>query len=120
MRRSCLDCVLKHLGSAAVYLEEIALGYPNYVGFAVGQLDHAATECLRDYPELAWVIREHRLRWYAARDTKRPHIIPFEALFDYLAVLSGTKNKIAVPDEALAGLERDANGNVVFTLDTRP
>lgn len=120
MRRSCLDCVLKHLGSAAVYLEEISLGYPNYVGFAVGQLDHAAAECLREHPDLAWVIREHRIQWFATRNDKHPHVIPFEALFDYIAALSGTKSRIAVPDEAIAGLDRDSNGNVVFSMDTRP
>lgn len=120
MRRSCLDCVVKHLGSAAVFIEEIALGYPNYFGFACGQLDHAASECLQEYPDLAWVIREHRIKWYSSRKENHPHIIPFEALFDYIAALSVAKSKIAVPDEAMAGLDRDSNGNVMFSMDTRP
>lgn len=123
MRKSCLECVAKHLGSAAVYVEECELGYPNYYGYAYGELAHASSECRESYPELAWAIREHRIMWGATRSSEKPHKIPFEAMFNYIAVLSGIEDEsanVAVPAEVYEGLPKDDKGVVQFSMDTRP
>ena len=120
MRKSCLECVAKHLGSAAVYMEECSMGYPNYYGFAYGHLDHAASECIEEVPDLAWAIREHRIKWADTRRDKQPHVIPFEAMFDYINAMEESREAIDVPDEVYAGRSRDGGGNIVFSMDTRP
>lgn len=121
MRKSCLECVAKHLGSAAVYIEEVAMGYPLYFGFVYGQLDHAASECLAEYPNLALAIREHRIRWSATRGEpiEKQHVIPFEALFDYIDLLERV-GSLEIPEEVLEGLPRNEDGKVVYSMDTRP
>lgn len=120
MRKTCLECVAKHLGSAAVYIEEVAMGYPLYFGYVYGQLDHAASECLAEYPNLAVAIREHRIRWAATRGEpiEKQHVIPFEALFDYIDLLERVGN-LEIPEEVLEGLPRE-DGKVVYSMDTRP
>lgn len=122
MRKSCLECVAKHLGSAAVYIEECELGYPNYYGYVYGELVHASSECLADYPDLSWAIREHRIKWSETRSSEKPHRIPFEAMFDYIAVLESLTDEanIAVPVEVLEGLDTNAKGKVIYSMDTRP
>lgn len=122
MRKTCLECVAKHLGSAAVYIEEVKAGYPNYYGYVYGELDHAASECLEEIPDLAMAIREHRIRWAATRKDPVVHRIPFEAMFDFIDAMEivGSKMKMDVPEEVYAGLPRDKDGNVIFSMDTRP
>lgn len=122
MRKSCLECVAKHLGSAAVYIEEVKAGYPNYYGYVYGELDHAASECLEEVPDLAMAIREHRIRWAATRKDLVVHRIPFEAMFDFIDAMEivGSKMKMKVPEEVYAGLPRDKDGCVIFSMDTRP
>ena len=121
MRKSCLECVAKHLGSAAVYIEETMCGYPNYYGYVYGELDHAASECLSEFPDLAAVIREHRIMWANTRRSEyRVHKIPFEALFTYIDSVEETGVKLDLLDEVLDGLPRDDEGNVVYSMDTRP
>lgn len=126
MRKSCLECVAKHLGSAAVYIEECELGYPNYYGYAYGELAHASSECRKDYPELSWAIREHRIKWSRTKDSDAPHRIPFEAMFSYISVLSALEvvedkgEKVKIPEEVLEGLDKNENGIVVYSMDTRP
>lgn len=122
MRKSCLECVAKHLGAAAVYIDEVQSGYPNYYGYVYGELDHAASECLEEIPALAMAIREHRIRWAETRKDLVVHRIPFEAMFDFIDSMEivGSKMKIDVPEEVYAGLPRDENGCVIFSMDTRP
>lgn len=60
-RNHCLDCVRKHIASAAVYMDEAALGYPFHRWYAVGHLEHAESESRQRYPKLAATIREARL-----------------------------------------------------------
>lgn len=120
MRKSCLECVVKHLGSAAVYIEEVQTGYPNYFGFVYGQLDHAASECFEEIPELAWAIREHRIKWANTRRNEHPHRIPFEAMFDYIDTVEGVGEVLEVPEDVYAGLAKGDDGRPVFSMDTRP
>lgn len=119
MRKSCYDCVVKHLGSAGVFLKETKMGYPDYDIWVIGELEHAADECLEKNPELAMVIREHRIAWTNLRN----HRIPFEAINRYikyciLAEKSGVDYPV-VPDDVLEGLPVE-NGNLVTHGDTRP
>ena len=120
MRKSCLECVIKHLGSAAVYIEEVQTGYPNYFGFVYGQLDHAASECLEDVPDLAMAIREHRIKWAATRNMPHPHVIPFEAMFGFIDAMEMASEVFDVPEEVYAGLTKGDDGRPVFSMDTRP
>ena len=120
MRKSCLECVAKHLGSAAVYIEEVQTGYPNYFGFVYGQLDHAASECFEEIPELAWAIREHRIKWANTRRNEHPHRIPFEAMFDYIDTVEEVGDVLEVPEDVYAGLAKGDDGRPVFSMDTRP
>ena len=119
MRKTCLECVVKHLGSAAVYIEECAMGYPNYFGFVYGHLDHAASECLEEFPELALTIREHRIKWANTR-RGNPHVIPFEAIFAYIDTVEEAGAEIEIPQEVYAGLDLGENGKPIFSMDTRP
>ena len=120
MRKSCLESVVKHLGSAAVYIEECSLGYPNYFGFVYGELDHAASECFEEIPDLAWAIREHRIKWANTRRSQIPHRIPFEAMFDYIDTVEEAGDVLEVPSEVYAGLDLGEDGRPVFSMDTRP
>ena len=120
MRKSCLECVVKHLGSAAVYIEEVQSGYPDYYGYVDGELDHAASECLEEVPDLAMAIREHRIKWATTRNMPHQHVIPFEAMFGFIDAMEQAHAVIEVPEEVYAGLSRDEDGNVVFSSDTRP
>ena len=120
MRKSCLECVVKHLGSAAVYIEECQMGYPNYFGFVYGHLDHAASECLERFPDLAWTIREHRIKWASTRKDDNPHVIPFEAMFDYVSTLEEAGAEIGIPKEVYAGLDLGKDGKPMLSMDTRP
>ena len=120
MTRPCLDCVAKHLGSAAVFIKEYNMGYPAYYGYVYGELDHAAAESFREFTKLSQVIREHRLKWAATRDDPSPHSIPFEAMFAFIDGMKDAGMQLEIPNEVMAGLEKDEYGNIVISMDTRP
>lgn len=119
MRKSCYDCVKKHLGSAGVFIKETKMGYPDYEIWVIGELEHAADESLAKNSELASIIREHRLAWMADKN----HIIPFEAFNRYIneciMAEEGGIECPAVPDSVTEGLPKDGN-SVVMHGDTRP
>lgn len=127
MRKSCIDCTIKHLGTAAVYDEEMRMGYPQYYVFLVGNLEHASEEIYRIHHELAMVIREHRI----ALQMDRTHVVPYEALADYLDTMASTEDDDLtpfnaedpwpdIPSSCLEGLEIDEQGKCKFSMDTRP
>ena len=120
MRKSCIECVLKHLGSAAIYIEETELGYPNYFGYAYGELDHAASECINEIPDLAWAIREHRIKWSQTRKNPVRHRIPFEAIFEYLDTVEEIGGVLEVTPGVYEGLALGDNGKPLYSMDTRP
>jgi len=119
MRKTCLECVVKHLGAAAVYIEECAMGYPDYYGYAVGELCHASSESLSEFPVLAMIIREHRIKWMETRKAERRHVIPFEALFGYVDALEQAGETLEPPASVLEGIT-DKDGSPAFSMDTRP
>lgn len=118
MRKTCLECVMKHLGSAAVFIKEYEMGYPNYKGYVYGELDHAADECFEKYPSLAMCIREHRLNWASVEGYK----IPFEALFCFIDTLEKIEpgGDVLLPETVTEGLSLDGEGHPIFSMDTRP
>lgn len=119
MRKSCFDCVIKHLGAAAVAETEYRLGYPKFKLWVVGNLDHAAQEMAQAYYTLAMVIREHRLNWMMAPGG---YDIPYEDLAWFVDACSKYDDPAqmpTIPDSCLAGLKL-ADGNPVFSSDTRP
>lgn len=81
MRESCLLCVMKHLGEAAIFEAEFRLGYPQFEVYVVGSLSHAAQEALKYNEKLAEVIREHRINWM---EDPLGYDIPYEALGVYV------------------------------------
>ena len=115
MRKSCVDCVRRHLGSAAIVIKEMAMGYPHYDIYAIGELEHAADESLALHRDLALVIREHRILWM--EDSS--YLIPFEELNAYIKdCVLATSQSIpfpAIPKEVLNGVDlKSLHG------DTRP
>jgi len=121
MRKQCLGCVLKHLGSAAVLEEEIRNGYPSYRFLLYGHMDQAAAEAWRANPTLAKVIRQHRVYF----QYKPGYDIPFEALAEYVCAVADLEDEpetakiLAPPRACLEGLKLDEKGNPLFSGDTR-
>ena len=61
-RPSCIECCMKHVGTAIVLLEETNNGYPAHRWLAAGELNEASNEMMKDHPEIANEIREVRLK----------------------------------------------------------
>ena len=121
MRKPCLGCVLKHLGSAAVLEEEIRNGYPSYRFLLYGHMDQAASEAWRVSENLARVIRQHRVNF----QYRKGYDIPFEAIVEYAEAIANTDDpevmKLIEPTKAcLRGIECDNDGRPIYDMDTRP
>ena len=86
VRRSCLECVEKHIGAAWVLYSEYKNGYP-YRVLIVGHL-HEAEEESREYPELHENIRRER------KNFQRGLVPDFEGLANLL-------KKVSVSEEAV-------------------
>ena len=113
MRQHCLQCFRKHLGNAAVLIEEVHDGYP-YRFMAVGHLDQAAQEIREMYPSLAALVRAHRIKL----QNDWTYSIPFEALDKFIDVLEafGGDNIMSdeipeIPEDCYKGLDRNAAGD---------
>jgi len=92
MRKSCLDCARKHLGQAAVLMDEAVLGYPTHRWRAVGHLAEAESELVRDYLHVAMEIREHRVAYIG----DERYDVPIDALITTLTELdSGNKEQVS-------------------------
>lgn len=104
MRKSCWSCVIKHLGSAAVYDSEIK-HYPDFQIYLIGELHHASLECEEVNPDLADVLRVWRIFKDGRHGTAN---IPYEGLYNYIDIcrsidsgnneLSPGEVKIPYPD----------------------
>ena len=132
MRKYCIDCTLKHLGSAAIQIEECLDGYPNFDIYVIGNLDQAAQEIRELSPEMGQIIRSHRVHWMENHYYK----IPFEDLSAVLKMLpelyenlkrndvdTATPLKNILGDSPYSaiteGLTKDPDGNVLHFFDTR-
>lgn len=118
MRKSCVDCCKKHLGSASVLEDEIRNGYPAYELYFLGHLDQAASEIMKASRKMAEVIREHRVKWMYDHN----HDIPFEEMWSNLETLSQMteeEREDFVPYDVYAGLDMKDDA-LLTTGDTRP
>lgn len=118
MRKHCIDCVIKHLGTAAVYDDEMRMGYPFYYAYVVGNLEHAAEEILELSREYAMVIRQHRINLQNDLEYK----VPYENLCRFFQLIRDIEMEtpIEIPEDCLEGLEKSEDGRPVFDTDTRP
>ena len=115
MRQPCLQCFRKHLGNAAVLIEEVLDGYP-YWHLVVGHLDQAAQEIRAYSHELAGVVRAHRIKW----QQDHAYDIPFEALDLFVSDLELMtdlpKDFPEIPEECYAGLDKLGEGGDTYDL----
>lgn len=123
MRKHCLGCVLKHLGSAAVLEHEMRHGYPHYVGYVIGELEQASQEAYGANRTLAAVLREHRIAVQYGGPDGKDHSVPFDALIKFVHTLAtmedggdGTED-VVVPRDCMVGIADPYTGGT--TGDTR-
>lgn len=121
MRQGCLQCFRKHMGEAAVALEEIHNGYP-YKYLVSGHLAHAEEEIRELSPELAKLVRAHRIQLQT--DDFSDYMVPFEAIDSYVDAIrylpehvdKDTEEPVAdpipvIPEECYAGLGKLSDGS---------
>jgi hypothetical protein len=61
-RKTCLPCVLKHLGQSIILFAEAGKGYPHHKYLALGHMAEAEDESITNHPELCSKIRDVRLK----------------------------------------------------------
>ena len=107
-RKSCLDCVEKHLAQAWVLGNESCNGYPEHVTYVIGHLGEALDECPK---ELAWL--HDTLEFFLARTkyTRKP-FVPLPLVAPLLDMARQAGDSRAAHDNA----DNDA-GAGVFELD---
>jgi len=93
MRESCLNCVRKHLGNAAVLMHEARFGYPDHMWLAIGHLCQAEVECLAEHPLIALAIYNGR-KSYEESDGTYP--LPIMELIEQCTIAS-VKQQNATP-----------------------
>ena len=102
MRPSCWGCCYKHVSDAAIADDEMNQGYPRFKMYVAGNLSHAASEIVEFYPELAQLLRAHRLRFCAEPFT---HKVPYEGLAEFVDMCaechSGNAGLPDIPAELL-------------------
>ena len=89
MRTSCLDCARKHIGQAAVLIDESVLGYPTHRWRAIGHLAEAESELTRDYLHMAMEVREHRIAYIG----DERYDVPIDTLITKLTELDSGKEE---------------------------
>lgn len=62
-RKSCLDCARKHCAAAEVLMTEAVLGYPLFAWYAVGHLEQAESELIKEFPREAVWVRTERVKY---------------------------------------------------------
>ena len=110
MRQPCIQCFRKHIGNAAVLIEESHDGYTNYLHMISGHLDQAAQEIRGYNKKLALVVRAHRIKWQEDSNYK----IPFEALDQFsqdMEAVPGKEHELGIPEECYEGLDKLASGD---------
>jgi len=60
-QESCLDCYRKHIATAMSFEDEatIGYGYPLHKWYAIGEMNAAAKEVVKEYPVLAGITRDY-------------------------------------------------------------
>lgn len=100
MRKSCLDCVRKHLAQAHVLLDEAALGYPSHRWLAIGHLAEAESESLQRFSILAIKIREHRVALIENPDYDPPLL----TMIENITSLEDNDNEIEIRNKTSGGI----------------
>ena len=85
MRKSCVQCSLKHLSQAYVLLKEWRKGYPEHFDYAMGHISEAEDELVDQHPVLAAAVRQHRKMLEA--DPK--YRFPFKSLLSLIREQTG-------------------------------
>ena len=96
-RASCLECVEKHLGAAAVLLSEIHVGYAYHLLF-IGHL-HEAEDESRQWPNLCQAVRKARREYQTRR------IVPRWAEFERYIVSAREGTDIKLVDATTTATE---------------
>lgn len=63
MRESCLICARKHIAEAEILMREALMGYCHYAYLAVGHLSQAEAELLKEFSEMAHIVRAERINY---------------------------------------------------------
>jgi hypothetical protein len=89
MRDSCLDCVIKHLGTAFTHFEEAvsSTSYAHHAGYGIGELQHAEEEARRINPAFAHKIAI--VRRAITRDIRYWQAVPSDMLMREAFDLAG-------------------------------
>lgn len=90
MRPSCLDCARKHIAEAEILMREALMGYPLHSWLAIGHMSQAEAELIKDFPEMAHIIRVERINYleglnFAANDNQLD--IKFEYQVDIMDII---------------------------------
>ena len=87
-QESCLDCYRKHIATAMVLEDEAAIGdgYPLHKWLAIGELNAAAKEVVKQFPILAEITREKTLEYQNENIS-----VPTEYLIDLATKLYETE-----------------------------
>ena len=64
-QESCLDCYREHIATSMVFEDESTISgdYTEHKWLAIGELKAACKECVKEYPILAQITREHYIRF---------------------------------------------------------
>ena len=72
MRKSCLNCIRKHISAAIILDIETRMGYPKHAWFVVGNLVEAEAESIMNYPILSKRIRIERQKYMRSINLDKP------------------------------------------------
>lgn len=68
MRKSCKECVIKHMGQAIVLIGEVDRNHPEHMIIAIGHLAEAEEEVIATSPEIAEELRNLRRNYFVYGD----------------------------------------------------
>ena len=61
-RPTCGRCAIKHIGQAAILMNETRMGYPLHIYYALAHMAEASDELIDMMPDEAAAVREERLK----------------------------------------------------------
>jgi len=76
MRKTCIDCVRKHLAQAIVLLDEAKGRYPSHFWLAIGHIAEAEAESMELYKDFALKLRTTRQN-LIANPSNEPNLLDF-------------------------------------------
>lgn len=79
-RDFCARCAIKHLAKAKIQMDEMRLGYPHHIWYALGNMSEAEDEIVSHMPDEASAIREERLKVQQGLIDGKPYVPDFTKL----------------------------------------